>query len=300
MDKLKQQWRLVNGLLTQSKCSGQDPHLALLAYRNTPGDAHLCSPAEMLYQSALCTTVPQFIWHKDPHAAAKCDWLDECATLSTAHHDHRGCRQKTYLTVCWAESLCPQQLQDTMAPNHCCMCSWPWLLHFPNHWQWTIQTCTWPHLWMSSRCHQTWCAHHHGCIPSYSTSICHQGSAKPITMTSCSHNTTASFSHKSICSNLQPTDDTCHCACTSRCTAAISCMVDQCNPSCPLPISQNQYAISMAYWREVMMTQTAPGWCQPWWCDRMSTCSYAQWILIQMNWPYLPKYPFHSLKHNLR
>ena len=33
--------KIVKGLLTRAKCSGQDPYLALLAYRNTPVDSHL-------------------------------------------------------------------------------------------------------------------------------------------------------------------------------------------------------------------------------------------------------------------
>ena len=41
--------KIVKGLLTHAKCSGQDPYLALLAYRSTPVDSHLRSPAKMLY-----------------------------------------------------------------------------------------------------------------------------------------------------------------------------------------------------------------------------------------------------------
>ena len=37
--------KTVKGLLTHVKCSGQDPYLALLAYCNTPINAHLHSPA---------------------------------------------------------------------------------------------------------------------------------------------------------------------------------------------------------------------------------------------------------------
>ena len=62
--------KVTKSLLTHAKYSGQDPYLALLTYRSTPINVHLCSPAEMLYQGAIRTTVPQRIRHKDPQAAA--------------------------------------------------------------------------------------------------------------------------------------------------------------------------------------------------------------------------------------
>ena len=89
--------KIVKGLPTRAKCSGQDPYLALLAYRSTPVDSHLRSPAKMLYQCALRTTVPQRIRHKDPYAAAECERLEECATQSAADHDRTGCRRKAPL-----------------------------------------------------------------------------------------------------------------------------------------------------------------------------------------------------------
>ena len=51
----------------------------------------------MLYQCALCTTVPQRIRHKDPHGAAECERLEERATLSAANHDCTGCHRKAPL-----------------------------------------------------------------------------------------------------------------------------------------------------------------------------------------------------------
>ena len=68
--------KTVKGLLTHAECSSKDPYLALLPYNSIPIDAHLCSPAKMLYQQVLCTTVPQWIRHTDPHANAECDHLN--------------------------------------------------------------------------------------------------------------------------------------------------------------------------------------------------------------------------------
>ena len=53
----------------------------------------------MLYQCDLWITVPQMIKHKDPHAAAECEWLEECATQSAANYDCTGCCKKAPLYV---------------------------------------------------------------------------------------------------------------------------------------------------------------------------------------------------------
>ena len=51
----------------------------------------------MLYQCTLCATVPQRIRHKDPHAAAEHDRLEEHTTQSAANHDCTGCYRKVSL-----------------------------------------------------------------------------------------------------------------------------------------------------------------------------------------------------------
>ena len=68
--------KIIKGPLTLSKYSGQDPYLTLLTYLNSPVDAYMCSPGEMLYQHALHTMVPQHICHTNLHATVNCDHLD--------------------------------------------------------------------------------------------------------------------------------------------------------------------------------------------------------------------------------
>ena len=82
--------KIVKGRLTRAKYSGQDPYLALLAYRSTPVDSHLRSPAEMLYGRTICTTVPQRIRNKDPHANLDMEQLNNRAAQSTSYHDRHS------------------------------------------------------------------------------------------------------------------------------------------------------------------------------------------------------------------
>ena len=89
--------KIIKGLLTWSKYSGQDPYLSLLTYCSTLVDAHMHSPGEMLYQHALCTMVLQHICHTNLHATANHDHLGQCASLSTANHNCQGCQQKAPL-----------------------------------------------------------------------------------------------------------------------------------------------------------------------------------------------------------
>ena len=51
----------------------------------------------MLYQCTLRTTVPQRIRHKDPHAAAEHERLEDCATQSAANHDRTATHKKAPL-----------------------------------------------------------------------------------------------------------------------------------------------------------------------------------------------------------
>ena len=90
--------KIVKGLLTRAKFSGQDLYLALLAYRSTPVDAHLRSPAEMLYQRAIRTTVPQRIRNKDPRAESDRERLDNRAAQSASYHDRHSWTKSPFYT----------------------------------------------------------------------------------------------------------------------------------------------------------------------------------------------------------
>ena len=71
----------IKHVLQRAKYSSTDPHLALLALRATPIDTKLPSPAELLYQCQLRTTIPAKICNSDPSAIHVCEQID---TLSDA------------------------------------------------------------------------------------------------------------------------------------------------------------------------------------------------------------------------
>ena len=64
--------------LQWAKYSGANPQLALLALWSTPIDNKLPSPAELLYQCWLRTTIPAKIHNSDPSAMQVCEQIDTC------------------------------------------------------------------------------------------------------------------------------------------------------------------------------------------------------------------------------
>ena len=63
----------------RAKYSGADPQLTLLALQATPIDTKLPSPAELLYQYQLRTTIPAKIHNNDPSAIQVCEQIDTCS-----------------------------------------------------------------------------------------------------------------------------------------------------------------------------------------------------------------------------
>ena len=63
----------VKHALQCTKYSGTDPQLTLLALQATPIDAKLPSPAELLYQCQIRTTIPARIHNTDLAALQICE-----------------------------------------------------------------------------------------------------------------------------------------------------------------------------------------------------------------------------------
>ena len=165
MAKLKLLSKLQKVSSPMLSIQGRTPTLALLVYRSTPIDAHLCSPAEMLYQRAIQTTVSQRIRHKDPQAAADQDHLNDCVSQSAAYHD-RHCKQKSP-TLCRTNCLHTKWCQDPLAPSHSHPSSPAWLTLGWSHWRRIVQMCSLSHSWTSPRCCQTQQIYHCWCSSSY-------------------------------------------------------------------------------------------------------------------------------------
>ena len=73
--------------LQQAKYSGADPHLALLALWAMPIDSKLPSPAELLYQCWLRTTILAKICNSDPSAMQVCEQIDTCSEAAKSQDD---------------------------------------------------------------------------------------------------------------------------------------------------------------------------------------------------------------------
>ena len=113
MAKQKLPWRLSKDLLTIQS----DLARTHIWYQSTPIDDHLHALEELLYQWALCTTVPQYIQNTDQYAVAVHDCFDECNSQSAAYHDHQGCQKKSLLFA--GQTVCPQWCQEPLTPYYC-------------------------------------------------------------------------------------------------------------------------------------------------------------------------------------
>ena len=77
----------VKHALQGAKYSGANPHLALLALPATPIDSKLPSPAELLYQCRLRTTILAKIHNSDPSAIHICEQINTCSKVAKAQGD---------------------------------------------------------------------------------------------------------------------------------------------------------------------------------------------------------------------
>ena len=73
--------------LQWAKYSGADAHLALLALWAMPINWKLPSPAELLYQCWLRTTIPAKICNSDPSAMQVCEQIDTCSEAAKSQAD---------------------------------------------------------------------------------------------------------------------------------------------------------------------------------------------------------------------
>ena len=77
----------IKDALQQAKYSGADPQLVLLALWATPIDTKLPSPAELLYQCQLRTTIPAKIVNNDPSAIQVHEQIDTCSEAAKSQAD---------------------------------------------------------------------------------------------------------------------------------------------------------------------------------------------------------------------
>ena len=70
-----------------AKYSGADPQLILLALQATPINPKLLSPAELLYQCQIRTTIPATIHNTDPAALQIHERIDACSDASMSRAD---------------------------------------------------------------------------------------------------------------------------------------------------------------------------------------------------------------------
>ena len=79
--------KFVKHALQWSKYNGADPQLTLLALQATPIDTKLPSPAELLYQHQLRTTILAKICNNDPSAIQVCEQIDTCSEAAKSQAD---------------------------------------------------------------------------------------------------------------------------------------------------------------------------------------------------------------------
>ena len=99
--------RIVGTVKSVMKKCGEDTELALLFLRTTPVDSYLPSPAELLYDRRIRSTLPFSFNHKNSYGDTK-EILKQRQQRQKLYHDQSGAKELSELT-----SGTPIMLQDT-------------------------------------------------------------------------------------------------------------------------------------------------------------------------------------------
>ena len=129
--------------LQQAKYSGADPHLALLALWATPINTKLPSPAELLYQCWLRTTIPAKICNSNPSAIHVHEQIDTHSEAAKSQADK--CSKTLALLYAGQPVAMYDTLQKIWVPATVA-CILPWNSYQVGTSNGSTYHCTWRHL----------------------------------------------------------------------------------------------------------------------------------------------------------
>ena len=210
----------VKHALQWAKCSGANPQLALLALWATPIDTKLPSPAELLYQCWLRTTIQAKICNNDPSAIQVHEQIDTCSEAAKSQADK--CR-KTLAPLNAGQHVATYGTLWKIWVPATVICILPWN---------SYQVCT----SNGSTYHHTW-RHLHECsvkavdtVPSGTT--CHTAGSNQMLLlsgTTCTAPTcTTHAAHIHCACNTSNPDEpgsscSCHASCSKECSSTNAC-----------------------------------------------------------------------------
>ena len=129
--------------LQQAKYSGADLHLALLALWATPIDSKLPSPAELLYQCWLRTTIPAKICNSNPSALQVHEQID---THSEAVKSQADKHSKTLVSLYAGQPIAMYDTLRKLWVPATVICILPWSSYLVCTSNGSTYCCMWRHL----------------------------------------------------------------------------------------------------------------------------------------------------------